>query len=198
MTFPINCGSPANTIKQLNIRNAEFWEKTSATFNEDMCKLYLAEPTKRIIQDEAARCIPIGRRRPMEQVMNEVRLIHKISEHEKAKARGSAPRKGDAISRSIDEIVRINPKIKVRGLLYELKHRCGDGVVTHIDSEGEGLAGQRLIHYTDDDGRPKSIKVSSLKDRLYRAKKKLARTSKRETRHLIVAPGLKKALQERL
>jgi hypothetical protein len=80
----------------------------------------------------------------------------------KQRKRARKPRRGSLspLSKLIDEIVLNNPKIAVNDLRHELKNH--DGI---IESDGE------LRDTVDTD----TIKVKSLKDRLYRAKKRESR-----------------------
>lgn len=71
----------------------------------------------------------------------------------------------DALSALILEIVKEQPKIKRRELLKALEKHKGGGCIETID---EGL-----IEWTDFDGIVDDLPISSLKDRLSRAKKKL-------------------------
>jgi hypothetical protein len=78
----------------------------------------------------------------------------------------------------IEGLVYRDPTINVTQLLHRLR-KSDDDVITSIDSSEMVLAGDCLrIHFVDDDGKPKSVPVSGLKDRLSRikAKNKIAPT----------------------
>ncbi len=84
---------------------------------------------------------------------------------EEQRERARTPREPHPVDMLIERIVRQNPKITERGLHNALRKQVGSGVIAAID--------EREIEPEDD--KAPTIKLSGLKDRLYRARKKLSR-----------------------
>lgn len=79
--------------------------------------------------------------------------------------RASTPRNLDPLQELIEKLVRDKPKISAKELEKCLHREIGRGVITHIvDNEIELEGGRRA-----------SVKISGLKDRLTRAKQKIAK-----------------------
>jgi hypothetical protein len=59
-------------------------------------------------------------------------------------------------------------------LFLALKDEPGSGTVASIDNESDVLAdAPRMIHFAEDNGKLMTAPLSGLKDRLFRAKKKI-------------------------
>jgi hypothetical protein len=84
---------------------------------------------------------------------------------------GKAPRE-NALNDLIQELALKTPKIKVRQLLRQLELQVGQGTIVSIDTKSQALAGDRRIHFIDENGKPKTASVTSLKDRLSRLRQK--------------------------
>jgi hypothetical protein len=84
---------------------------------------------------------------------------------EEQRERARTPREPHPVDMLIERIVLQNPKITERGLYNALRKQVGAGVIAAID--------EREIEPEDD--KVPTIKLSGLKDRLYRARKKLSR-----------------------
>ncbi|NTW89269.1 MAG: hypothetical protein HGB26_09215, partial [Desulfobulbaceae bacterium] len=70
-----------------------------------------------------------------------------------------------ALENLIEEIMIKNPKIKPEGMLAKLEAKAGNGVIDSITDEE--------IEWTDYGGKITDTKISALKDRMFRAKKKI-------------------------
>jgi hypothetical protein len=79
--------------------------------------------------------------------------------------RASRPRKRDPLQALIEGIVATRPKISEKELLRLLRSNISRGVIEYIDDTNIVL----------EEGPPFTVKISSLKDRLTRAKKKFAK-----------------------
>ncbi|MEI6872589.1 MAG: hypothetical protein WCL08_09935 [Verrucomicrobiota bacterium] len=79
--------------------------------------------------------------------------------------RASRPRKRDPLQALIESIVATRPKITEKELLRLLRSNISRGVIEYIDDTNIVL----------EEGPPFTVKISSLKDRLTRAKKKFAK-----------------------
>jgi hypothetical protein len=84
---------------------------------------------------------------------------------------GQAPRE-NALNNLIQELALKTPKIKVGQLLRQLERQVGQGTIVSIDAESQVLAGDRRIHFIDENGKPKTASVTGLKDRLSRLRQK--------------------------
>jgi hypothetical protein len=158
------------TPADINKRNAEFWLAQSQLLHQRMSVPGVAEAATYMIRSDAARRVPIQWQKPFEQAVAEATTNREIILREQARKAGRA-RQADALQQLIREFVKENPKVSEPLLIHLLAGECGAGVVISIDGPNEGLAGVREIHWVDNKERPRATALSSLKDRLRRAKK---------------------------
>jgi len=81
--------------------------------------------------------------------------------------KGGRAVKEDFLSRLIDKLVLAKPDLTQRQLFHELKKLESGGNVKLAD-------GDKTIIFWDDNGKKKTAPVTGLKDRLFRAKEKIA------------------------
>jgi len=151
----------------LNKRNAQFWREQSEARERRLADPTLAEIATRTVWSEAAKGLPIRWHTSFDEALAAAEPTKATVLSELARKARKA-RKPDALQQLIRDIVKQNPKILRPRLLYMLACELGAGVVTSIDGLKKVA---RKIHFTDDNGRERTIPVSGLKDRLRRAKK---------------------------
>jgi len=88
---------------------------------------------------------------------------------------GGKAKKPNALQGVIEEIVREDPNITEPQLPEKLAGDAGAGVVEKIDKPSDRVleCDPLYIHYFDEDGRPRTAPLGGLKDRLFRAKRKI-------------------------
>lgn len=160
--------------QELNRLNREFWLKENELREKQMSDEPLREVAERDMRSENVRGVPIKSQKPLEQALADAAEAKNIFQREFSRKGGCAPR-CDALQSLIQEIVVENPRITQGQLLRELKCARWAGTIPSVDEESEVKADEpRMIHFVDDNGTPKTAPVSGLKDRLYRAKRKIA------------------------
>lgn len=165
-------GDDVATIRKLNEQNARFWAGQSKLMERRMADEVILGLAIRETDSEANRQILVYSRKTFEQALADAEETKRRVHCELAR-QGGRSRKGDALQKLIQEIVMKNPKITLSLLRVTLGGEDGAGVVRSIDGPSEGLARVREIHFTNDDGRPKTAALLGLKDRLTRAKARI-------------------------
>jgi hypothetical protein len=159
------------TPQELNVRNAQFWLLQSELLDDRISDATLFRIATADLNSEIARGVSIKSQKTLEAALADAAHHRSIYRGELSRMGGRA-RKGDALQNLIDKILEARPKISRQQLQYALEGPDGAGVVTHIDKTFEALSGVRQIHFTEEDGRPKLARLSGLKDRLSRARRK--------------------------
>lgn|ERR1700732_84407 len=167
-------GRASLTLREINEQNHRFWSVRSEicerrASDESLCDIALES-----IHSEIVRGIPVRSQKSFDQALADAEMAMKTLQSGFAR-KGGRPTGCDALQDVIEEIVEENPKIRLRQLRGELDGDHGAGTITSIDEEADVKADEpRMIHFVDDDGTPRTAPLSGLKDRLYRAKIKLA------------------------
>jgi hypothetical protein len=168
-------------IRELNMQNQEFWRMQSNLTRQRISEPIIAQLALSDLRSELTKGIPIRLHKTLEQALADLTVVktrlRKLCHSEFSRKGGRAP-KVNALNKLIEGLVYRDPTINVTQLLHGLR-KSDDGVITSIDSTEMVLAGDcRRIHFVNDDGKPKSVPVSGLKDRLSRikAKNKIAPT----------------------
>ena len=163
------------TLAQINQRNRQFWAKESELMQRRIADKTLFNLAETERQSEVLRQVPVKSQKSTAQALADAETARKIIQSSFSRKGGTAA-KSDALQELILEVVLEYPKITVVKLLRELTKRLGDGIVDRIEEKCETVAGEgRRIHFFQGhDGAQKTASVSGLKDRLSRAKKKIA------------------------
>jgi hypothetical protein len=167
-------GDGFNLRAKRNIANREFWHKESEKLQRAMADPQIARAVMRRHLDELNRRVPVRWLTSMECLCAEFTDFEKLCRQQQARAAGHARGAGDELSQLIGSVVRDRSDITVVQLLAILDGPRGEDLDIRIETGTEALAGKRLIHYTLEDGRQRSISLSALAHRLRRAKKRLA------------------------
>jgi hypothetical protein len=126
------------------------------------------------IHSEMIRGVPVRSQKTLDQALADAEMAMKTLQSGFAR-KGGRPTRCDALQSLLEEIVDENPRIKLGKLRAELDSDRGAGTITSIDEDADIKADEpRMIHFVDDDETPRTAPLSGLKDRLYRAKIKLA------------------------
>jgi hypothetical protein len=161
------------SIADLNEQNHRFWQAESDLFNRRMSDELLFEVATTDMRSETLRRVPINSQKTMEQALADAEKTRHGFQSALARKGGKAP-KPNALQNLIEEIVLKEPTITERQLYFALKAELGSGTITSIDKESDVLADEpRMIHFVEDNGKPMTAPLSVLKDRLFRAKKKI-------------------------
>ncbi len=167
------------TIADINERNHQFWQVESDLLIRRMADELLYEVARTDMSSETLRQVPIKLRKSLGQALADAEKIRRIYQIAFARKGGRAV-KSDALQWVIEEIVLKNPTITIRQLFFKLKGEIGQGTVTSIDEESDIRADEpRMIHFEEDNGKRMIAPLSGLKDRLFRAKKKIKSLSPR-------------------
>jgi hypothetical protein len=163
-------GNGPRTLEQINERHREFWPEQSKLMDQRMSDETIFKLAAIDMRSETMRQVPLKSQKPFEQALADAEKTMNIVQSAFSR-KGGRSQKSDALQSLIQDIVQENPKITQGQLLRELtrKQKAGD-VVVSIHEEPEG----KMIHFVDEDETPKKASVSGLKDRLSRAKRKIA------------------------
>jgi hypothetical protein len=154
-------------LSAMNRDNEEFWKRESALFKERFEDPLIRQLALQLIDHERLRRVPVYHRMTLESATRYVADARKSCLSEQAKV-GGRSRKMDALQLLILEIVTKRPTISLKELEQRLHEHAGvrDRIICIEDGE---------ILFTDRN-REKSASVSGLKDRLTRAKKRIAQS----------------------
>lgn len=152
------------SIRELNLRAREFWEEQRILMDKRMADEAVLEFAVLTINSRAEKLRPIGWQKSFEEALEEAEAARKVFNKHLGR-RGGRAEKQDALQKLIVEIVERNPEITQRELLAKLDDRKGLGPIQDIEGA--------VIYITRDDGTTKEAAISGLKDRLFRAKKKI-------------------------
>jgi hypothetical protein len=158
--------SHPNRLAEINACNAAFYAKLSVHTQRRMSDAGLLRSAFDDLDDETFR-LPLYFRKPIEFLLEE-------AERKRTFFMGLNGRKGgkrkDALQTLIDRIVGRKPDIDGNGLLHGLRNENGNGIVQDV-ANGE-------VTFVNSSGKLRSAKISALKHRLSRAKKKLVAKSR--------------------
>jgi hypothetical protein len=166
---PRSCGRP---FAEINAINADFWAKQAARQERQLTDENLTEEAYSDLREQAELGVPFRQQRSYGALLDKAerrymahreRLLQEVR-RENGRQGGKA-RKPDPLQAVIQKIVERNPTIDCPTLLELLQNKRGIGVIQDVDGED--------IYFTDANNQSKSTKVTSLKDRLHRAKKKI-------------------------
>jgi hypothetical protein len=154
------------TLEELNQLHEAFWADQSALLRERMADGAVLDTAIEEIAAEARKGIaPFGQSSIYEALANAQRVGRRfISQFAR---KGGRARKTDRLQTLIEQIVQDQPDISVRELEAKLRECQGIDPIQEIDGD--------IIFFTEAHDRTKRGKLSGLKDRLSRAKKKGSR-----------------------
>jgi hypothetical protein len=152
------------TLKEINRLNAEFWADQDALLKERMADRAVLDTAIEEIAAEARKGIaPFSQSSIYEALANAERVGRRfISQFAR---KGGRAGKTDRLQTLIEEIVQDRPNISVRELEAKLRRQEEIDPIQEIDDG--------IIFFTDAHDCTKRGKLSGLKDRLSRAKKKI-------------------------
>jgi hypothetical protein len=161
------------TPRMINERNRRFWRVHLKLRDERMSDNILLVIAIREMRSEIDREVSARSQKTLEQALADAEETkHTVQSNFSRK--GGTTAKCDALQSLIREIVLKYPKITTRQLFHELKGARWAGTIVSIDEEDDVLADEaRMIHFVNDKGRQKTSPLSGLKDRLFRARKKI-------------------------
>jgi hypothetical protein len=161
------------TIEQINNRNKEFWLEQSKVTLDRICDEPLFTVATANMNSEVIKGVPLKLQTSIDQALEDAEKARRIFQISFSRKGGRASM-CDALQTLIEQIARENRKIDARALAIALKGDRGAGTVTSIDMEADVMAGEpKMIHFVGDDEKPRRAPLSGLKDRLYRARKKI-------------------------
>ncbi len=167
-------GNGPRTLEQINERHREFWPEQSTLMDQRMSDETIFKLAAIDMGSETMRQVPLKSQKTIEQALADAEMAKNTFQSAFSR-KGGRSSKSDALQSVIQEIVQENPKITQGQLLRELTRKQEAGVVVSIDEEPDVLAGVgKMIHFVDEGETPKKASVSGLKDRLSRAKRKIA------------------------
>jgi hypothetical protein len=171
------------TLREINERNRQFWSEQSILMEQRMADEDIVRVAMNDIQSECARQVPVYNQKSFEEALEIAADAKARFQRSTAKSfqtafskKGGAAPKRDALQDLILQIARTNRNIAKTELLAKLEKSTPGPVVIDIDYE----AGSIDFHNKND--RHKSARISGLKDRLSRAKKKISKEEKRDSR----------------
>jgi hypothetical protein len=109
--------------------------------------------------------LPLYSRRPLDFLLEEADLEVKQEMTVRGQQGGWTP-KADPLTLLIRDIVKRNPGIREHQLLYKLKAEVGNGTICSIDIYSH-------VEFHREDGQKVQLPISTIKDRLYRARKEI-------------------------
>jgi hypothetical protein len=159
---------PPNPYILLNEKNRIFWVRESKLLEQRIQDPYLFKVATQDMTSEELRGVPLRNRKSMAQAFADAEGIRRYVEGETRKTyhiefarKGGRAEKSDKLQEFIVNALRRRPALAVPDLLRSLE----DNPDFEVDEE--------LIYFKGSNGQEKPVPVSGLKDRLYRAKKKL-------------------------
>jgi len=165
-------GHFGRTLAEIKVIHREFWRGRAERQERQLADEDLVKEAFADLLELAELKVPFHKLRSFDMLLD--RTEKRLTDHrarflgevrQENGRRGGKARKSDALQRLIDEIVARTPTIDCSTLLQRLKIREKLGIIEDIDEDE--------ISFSAANGRSKSIRVTSLKDRLYRARKKV-------------------------
>jgi hypothetical protein len=177
-------GSRIRTLQELNEHNHQFWSEQSIIMEQRMADPDIINIAMSEIQSEYSRLVPVYYQRSFEEALELAAGAKARFQKHTAKSfqtvfskKGGAASKLDSLQKLILEIAGQNPHITQRKLFGELQKRTPGSIVIDIDMK---LGSIEFNNKSDQ--QQKIARISGLKDRLSRAKKKLAKEEKKDSR----------------
>jgi hypothetical protein len=161
------------TPAELNKINAVFWEAESTKFQERMNNPVLREGAWARVKSEMRRLVTTRSLISFEEaIAQEGQTTHKVERQIKQRIvsdfgrRGGSVEKVDALQSLILSVVKKRPSIGVSELLDRIRDAAGPGrPIVDVDEDSISFVGAK--------DRLREATIVGLKDRLWRAKKKL-------------------------
>jgi hypothetical protein len=160
------------TPAELNKINAVFWKVESAKFEERMKNPVFREGAWARVKSELRRFVPVRNQISFEEaIAEEEQTANKVEGQIKQRVvsdfgrRGGSVEKVDALQKFILSAVEKRPSIGVSELLDRIRDAAGLGPIVETDEDSISFVGAR--------DRLREAPIAGLKDRLWRAKKKL-------------------------
>ncbi len=172
----MNAPNPA--LVEFNRRNREFWANQKSLMDQRMADGAILETAVETIASEAKRRVSVRSQISFEKALEDAAKAKRRFIGQQARSGGKAAKAGP-LRKIIIDIVRQNPEIDAAGLLEELRHRQGDGIIDEIDETYIHFrhAGKTAPRHGDEVIETSVISVSTpisgLKHRLTRARKKI-------------------------
>lgn len=169
------------TQREINERNRQFWLKQTSLMEQRMADEAILRVAMNDLKSEALRQVPVYSQKTFEGALETAEAARLAFQKEDTKSfqsafsrKGGAAAKPDALQSLILQIVGRTPNVTARELLARIE--CQKPHEWDIDKKGD------TIEFPDSQGRYKSAPISGLKDRLSRAKKKIATRDKKDSR----------------
>lgn len=155
---------PAITVEDLNQQYALFWADQAELLKQRMANDTVRAVALGMIRDQELVGMPLQQRLTLEKALESA---EKIGERFSAawSRKGGKAKKSDPLQLLIEQVVQKRPSITVRQLERKLRNHQGIDPIVDIDN--------KLITFVATNGNLKEAKMSGLKHRLSRAKKKL-------------------------
>jgi hypothetical protein len=152
------------TLKEINQWNADFWADQGPLLKGRMADEAIRETAFEAMATETRKGLPLFYQKSIYEALDDAARARKrfMSQHAR---KGGLARKTDVLQELIERIVQRNLAITVRELEAKLKRVQGIEAIEDISD--------RVVSFLNHDGRLKDAKLSGLKDRLSRAKKKI-------------------------
>ena len=169
-------------LAQINERNRQFWKEQNNLRDTRISDTAIFRTAMHDLESEQLRQIPVYFRESLEKPLEDsARAKQRCDEQSKGQFQTEFSRKGgkapktDALQRWIRDIVRAEPNMNTRQLLFKIRSlaKSGDSIFNQVDRKSDGSVGQHELIHFGDGGEDKTAPVSGLKDRLFRAKKKI-------------------------
>ena len=162
------------TLANINQWNQQFWLEQSELLNRRIQDPDLREIAMANLSAEAAMMVPVRNRQSLEQALAQAEKSRSIFQRSFS-VRGGKAVKTDALQEWIIEMARAEPDLNTHELLRKMKKlvRMGNSIFTGVVRKCDSSEPESEHIRFDDNGESKTAPVSGLKDRLYRAKKKI-------------------------
>lgn len=169
-----NIHHPPRSATELNALNAFIWRQRSEWLNDKLQDENLCLIANHDLTSELSRDIPFHIRLSVEGALAKAEFVRDSLFRAMGRLGGKAE-KPDALQIVILEAVRERPNIGRRELFHLMRKLAKEGhaVVLQVDQKGDLLIDQNERIYFMENGKKSSSPVLGLKDRLYRAKKKI-------------------------
>jgi transposase len=158
--------SAAITLADLSKLYGEFWAAQNVLLKKRMADPAIRETAFSYMRDEMKRQVPT-------RFQTSIYEAHEQAEHAKQRflaqqaRKGGRAKKNDRLQEVIEEYLQRDPSLTIRGVESLLREHQGIEPIQDIDNE--------FIYFTSHCNTTKKAKLSGLKDRLSRAKKKRSR-----------------------
>jgi hypothetical protein len=156
----------ARTFTEIGAIHQKFWRARAKKTELQLEDGHLANEA--FIEAMEQRTLPLHNQKSFDSLLDRAEARREralIWLRQENGRRGGKSRKSDRLQGLVEEIVAKYPKIDCPTLLRLLSNKQGAGVIEDVDEEE--------IAFIDAKGQLKSAEITGLKDRLYRAKKKV-------------------------